>query len=611
MSLAMHPLNNRAFLRKSFITMFGALSLGTSIYAEPPVLETTFNNSDNVSLLNGAQIGADGSGVSGKPGDKSYVADLSTLTAGAKGPSAECLGNEIPVQNLDELTVTAWYKSRGGIKSDATLFDAVGTTLIWDSRGFWTLRIGTKPGGDAKWFYWFTTNDTPPLGSWANPGKWTFFAAVWKRAGSKVTFYQGSGSAASVVAVERTRPETVEPLSENPKYVRAIGNRQDSAKDRPFDGNIDDVRFFAKALDADAIEKIRQADLNNEPVDSLSSPEPAPSPTPASTNAPTANAPAAIPAPQSPAVTDAGPQTIKPGAIWPDDRGKHVQAHGGGIIKVGDTYYWFGEDRSQDNPPGIPVVACYSSNDLVHWQFRNQVEKADDPAKLGPGWILERPKVFYNASTNKYVMYAHIDKKGYGYAHVAVFTCDTIDGDYQYLKDFRPLGQESRDIGQFIDDDGAAYLIFECRPKKGFFIAKLSNDYLSVEKQTAFIQEPLEGGALVHYNGLYYVIGSNLTSWAPNPNQYATAASLGGPWSEFKDIAPPEKKTYGSQSTFLLKVVGSKTTSVIFMGDIWKPSSQWNSRYLWMPLDIGDGKLWVPEPKEWTMDVATGEAEIN
>ena len=45
---------------------------------------------------------------------------------------------------------------------------------------------------------------------------------------------------------------------------------------------------------------------------------------------------------QSPA---RGPQTIVPGAIWPDDRGQHVQAHGGGIIKLGDTYYWFGEER--------------------------------------------------------------------------------------------------------------------------------------------------------------------------------------------------------------------------------------------------------------------------
>ena len=61
----------------------------------------------------------------------------------------------------------------------------------------------------------------------------------------------------------------------------------------------------------------------------------------------------------------------------------------------------------------------------------------------------------------------------------------------------------------------------------------------------------------------------------------------------------------------MLKVVGSKTTTVIFMGDIWKTRSLWDSRYLWMPLVIGDGKLWLPEPKPWTLDIQTGEAVIE
>jgi len=313
-------------------------------------------------------------------------------------------------------------------------------------------------------------------------------------------------------------------------------------------------------------------------------------------------------------LVSADPQLIQPGEVWPDDRGRHIQAHGGGIIKLGDTYYWFGEDRSRDNDPNLRYVACYASKDLAHWQFRNQAVKADDPAKLGAGWILERPKVFYNEKTNKYVMYAHIDNKSYEFASVAVFTCDTVDGDYRYVKDFRPLGQQSRDIGQFIDDDGAAYLIFEDRPN-GFHIAKLSDDYLTVEKDVHLFSKKqggaLEGGALVHYNGLYYVMGSKMSGWNPNSNQYATAIRLEGPWSDFKDIAPPEKNTYGSQSSMLLKVVGSKTTSIIFMGDIWKPHAQWDSRYLWMPLEIGDGKLTLPEPKPWTIHVATGETVIN
>lgn len=313
----------------------------------------------------------------------------------------------------------------------------------------------------------------------------------------------------------------------------------------------------------------------------------------------------------TPRLLVAAPETIKPGEVWLDDRGQPIQAHGGGVIKLGDTYYWFGEDRAQGLDRDKRYVSCYSSKDLAHWSFHNQVIKISDPENLGPGWVFERPKVFYNQKTKKYVMYAHLDDVRYRLARVAVATCATVDGDYEYLKSFRPLGQESRDIGQFLDDDGTAYLIFEDRPAKGFHIAKVSDDYLSVERDVCLIRAPLEGGAVVHYKGLYYALGSALTGWRPNPNKYATSPSLEGPWSEFKDIAPPEATTYGSQSTMLLKVVGTKTTTVIFMGDIWKPRTQWDSRYLWMPVEIGEGKLRLPEPKEWTLDFETGEAVIR
>ncbi len=307
----------------------------------------------------------------------------------------------------------------------------------------------------------------------------------------------------------------------------------------------------------------------------------------------------------------AAPEFIRPGDVWPDGGGRHIQAHGGGIVKRGDTYYWFGEDRSKGLDPARRYVSCYSSKDLAHWTHRNQVIKQSDPESLGPGWVLERPKVFHSEKTGKFVMYMHLDDARYLTARVAVAISDRVDGDYRYVKSFRPLGHESRDIGQFIDDDGSAYLIFEDRPAKGFRIAKLSDDRLSIEKEMCLIQAPLEGGAVVHYQGLYYAVGSALTGWAPNPNKYATAPALSGPWSEFKDIALPETKTYGSQSTMMLKVVGARATTVIFMGDMWKPDTQWDSRYLWMPLEIGSGKLRLPKPAEWTIDVATGEAAIR
>lgn len=307
----------------------------------------------------------------------------------------------------------------------------------------------------------------------------------------------------------------------------------------------------------------------------------------------------------------AAPDPIRPGEVWTDTDGHQIQAHGGGILYFRHTWYWFGEDRTQGLDPDKRSVSCYSSRDLVHWQFRGRPLQLSDPEKLGPHWVLERPKVFYSPATHRFVMYAHLDDARYKLARVAVAVSKNVTGPYTYMRSFRPLGFESRDIGQFADNDGSAYLIFESRPSGGFYIAKLSADRLSVESQTAFLHLPLEGGALVHYQGVYYVLGSHMTGWRPNPNVYASAASLSGPWSDAAPIAPDSPDTYGSQSSMLLAVAGSKTTAVIFMGDIWKPRGLWDSRYLWMPLQIRDGKLLLAPPAPWTIDVRTGETHIN
>jgi len=301
---------------------------------------------------------------------------------------------------------------------------------------------------------------------------------------------------------------------------------------------------------------------------------------------------------------------IRPADPWLDSRSQRIQAHGGGITVWMGTYYWFGEDRTLSNDPEKRYVACYSSRDLVHWKFRRQVLALADPEHLGPRWVLERPKVYANAQTGKFVMYAHLDDAHYKFARVMVATSDRIDGTYSFVRSFRPLDEESRDIGQFVDDDGSAYLIFESRPTKGFFLAKLTGDLMNVEK-TCFVPAPLEGGALVHFGGLYYVVGSHMTGWRPNPNVYATAPSLAGPWTEFKNLAPAEMNNYDSQSTTLLKVTGTKATTIIFMGDLWHPRDLWDSRYFWMPLKLVEGSMYLPPPQPWTLNVKTGESAIE
>jgi hypothetical protein len=56
----------------------------------------------------------------------------------------------------------------------------------------------------------------------------------------------------------------------------------------------------------------------------------------------------------------------------------------------------------------------------------------------------------------------------------------------------------------------------------------------------------------------------------------------------------------------LLKVAGAKDTTIIFMGDIWKPSTQWLSTYLWMPVSFLRGALSLRPPDAWSIDLATG-----
>jgi len=296
---------------------------------------------------------------------------------------------------------------------------------------------------------------------------------------------------------------------------------------------------------------------------------------------------------------------IRPGNLWPDNRGEHIQAHGGGIIHVNNKYYWYGEERRKGLDSNKRYVACYVSRDLMNWKFKGDVVSFTDPENLGHKWVLERPKVYHSKITGKYIMYFHLDNATYRYARVGIAVSDRPDGEFQYLKSFRPLGHESRDIGQFIDDDGSQYLVFEDRPL-GFHIAKLTADCLGLEKEMCLIREHMEGGAIVHYQGLYYAIGSALTGWRPNPNRYATAKSLEGPWSDFRDLAPKDSNTYNSQSTLLLKVSGKKSTTVFFLGDIWKPKTQWDSRYLWIPVEIGDGRLWLPQPFPFSIDVREG-----
>lgn len=311
---------------------------------------------------------------------------------------------------------------------------------------------------------------------------------------------------------------------------------------------------------------------------------------------------AAIP---SARVNTVASDAIVPAGNWMDTNGKSIQAHGAGIVRVGRTYYWFGENRAQDNSSFV-AVSCYSSTDLVHWRFRRNVLTLQSSGDLGPNRVVERPKVVYNAPTHTYVMYLHIDSSNYGEAKVGVATSKTVDGNYSYVGSYNPRGNQSRDMTVFQDTDGSAYLIYATNNNSALNIDKLSSDYLRDVNNVYTFNNRWEAPGMFKSHGRYYLISSSPTGWAPNPNVYVSATSLSGPWTSPASLAPNSPNTYDSQDAYILPVTGSRGTTYIYMGDRWDPTALGNSRYVWLPLNISGPDISLSYYDAWTINMSTG-----
>ena len=348
-----------------------------------------------------------------------------------------------------------------------------------------------------------------------------------------------------------------------------------------------------------------------------------------------------------------------PDQPWPDDRGVHINAHGGGVMFHAGTYYWFGQHMA---PQTLPHVHCYSSTDLYNWKDAGiALQVSDDPmSDVTKGCRLERPKVIYNAATKTFVMWFHLELKGQGYeaARSGVAIAKQVTGPYTYLRSMRPNagfwpinateeqktlkdvekmkaiklrdstngetpkhnllardytgGQMARDMNLFVDDDGKAYHIFSSEQNSTLHIAELSHDYQSHTGKYARILEHRwnEAPAICKYDGRYWLIASDCSGWKPNAARSAVADSIWGPWKElgnpcigvnpYNGLGP--EKTFGGQSTCILPVNG-KPGAFIAMFDIWRPQNHITGGYVWLPMTFEKDRLTITWRDAWDLSV--------
>ena len=349
-----------------------------------------------------------------------------------------------------------------------------------------------------------------------------------------------------------------------------------------------------------------------------------------------------------------------PGKPWLDTNGTPINAHGGGLLHHDDVYYWFGEHKIAGDAGNVAHVGvhCYSSRDLYHWKDEGiALPVTQRQGDIERGCILERPKVIFNKSTGKFVMWFHLERKGLGYSDAlsGVAVADLPAGPYQYQHCFRPNagswprnlpatdqrllnpeeeslilstsyhggdsggldpllfhrrdffgGQMSRDMTLFVDEDGTAYQIYASEENATLHISRLSSDYLH---STGDYIRLAPGGyneapAIAKHDGRYYMITSGCTGWAPNAARSFAAREMLGHWNMIgnpcRGTQYEMETTFESQSTHLFPV----GNLLVFLADRWCPENAIDGRYVWLPAAFEDGLPVLRWHDRWSLPVA-------
>jgi len=308
-----------------------------------------------------------------------------------------------------------------------------------------------------------------------------------------------------------------------------------------------------------------------------------------------------------------------PGITLKDTAGNLVNAHGGGIIKVCDTFYLHGEyfsNTSTDN--NFRGFAMYSSKNLSTWTYEKMILPQQPSGLLGPNRKGERPHIIQCPATGEYVLYAHAADVTYQADKEVVYgTSGTVNGVYAFqgaLKSSSGTTISHSDMSALTDGSNA-YVITESG-----WLYKLSSDCHHWISATQFgavngTSGGIEAPTIFKAGGTYYWIGSSKTGWRANDDFYSTAPAITGPWTYRGYIAPQGKLTWMTQVTWVVPIAGSSGTTYIYQGDHWYGTQdttapgRWNylATYVFQPIVFKNGLISLPTYNvKWKVDVGAG-----
>jgi len=315
------------------------------------------------------------------------------------------------------------------------------------------------------------------------------------------------------------------------------------------------------------------------------------------------------------------------GVAFMDTEGQRVNAHGGGIIREGDTYYMHGEVFSSTSTANNFVgFSLYSSKDLATWKNEGIILPTQASGELGPNRKGERPHIIKCPSSGEFVLYAHAASEDYQTDKEVVYaTSSTVNGQYSYkgaLKNASGTLAVHSDMSAYADDSGA-YVVTE----SGHVYTLTADCHGWVSDKTYGAVNGNSGGSesptIFKAGSTYYWIGSNKTGWRANNNFYSTAPAMSGPWTYQGFLAPvkdesdeiSDERTWLSQSTWVQPIVGCSGTTYLYWGDHWDGTQDTSApgrhnslaTYVFQPLVFDGIKISLPTYKAtWKLDVGAG-----
>ncbi len=286
--------------------------------------------------------------------------------------------------------------------------------------------------------------------------------------------------------------------------------------------------------------------------------------------------------------------SVKPGQIWLDTDGERIQAHGGSIITVGDTFYWYGENKEKttgENEIWHWGVRCYSSKDLYNWKSEGIIIPPDTEnpeSPLYPTAMMDRPHIIYNEKNKNYVAWLKIMGEPPCFA---VLTAPDILGPYTMVNPrLNPCGLEVGDFDLQVDEDTKKGYLISQKPHTTIYVAELTEDYTDVvgkyTEHFPHVAPPDAREAPAHFvrDGKHYLITSGTTGYFSNPSEVSVADDWYGP---YKILGNPHvndfsKTSFNSQITSVFKHPYKKEL-YIALADRWRPDlpklegEKWNT----------------------------------